>query len=54
MKKKIVEIIICPKCGSSLKFHKKNLYCDNCKTSYLFKNGIFVLLDQKEIRFLRS
>jgi hypothetical protein len=34
MNKEILEIIVCPKCKSSLKEEKKFLICEKCRLAY--------------------
>ncbi|MFH1211565.1 MAG: Trm112 family protein [Candidatus Woesearchaeota archaeon] len=43
--KRILDLLQCPKCGSSLEMKgKKNLFCQRCKKEFEIRNGIPILL----------
>jgi uncharacterized protein YbaR (Trm112 family) len=44
--KKLLDILVCPKCKGSLKFDKDNnkLICKECKLAYPIKDDIPVML----------
>jgi uncharacterized protein YbaR (Trm112 family) len=44
--KKLLDILVCPKCKGSLKFDKDNskLICEKCKLAYPIKDDIPVML----------
>jgi len=55
MDKKVLEILVCPKCKSKLKYDKKanELICENDALAYPVSDGIPVMLES-EARDLSS
>ena len=50
MDDKLLEILACPQCGSSVTYHQKKevLQCRSCELTFLIEDGIAVmLLDEK-------
>ncbi len=46
LKKKLLDILVCPKCKGTLEYDKKNnrLICQKCKLAYPIKDDIPVML----------
>jgi uncharacterized protein YbaR (Trm112 family) len=44
MNQELLNILVCPACGSALRDQEKNLQCTECKNVYPVEDGIPVLL----------
>ena len=49
MDKKLLDILVCPKSGASLRFDEKNneLVCNESKLAYPIEDGIPIMLVEK-------
>jgi len=50
--KKLLEILVCPKCKGELEYDRKNnrLICHHCKLAYTIKDDIPIMLIEKAKR----
>jgi uncharacterized protein len=45
MKKKLHELIVCPKCLGALEAKAGELVCENCRLAYPLQDGIPLLIE---------
>lgn len=48
MDKELLEILACPVCKGHLELKNESLFCSLCQKEYIFKEGIPILLQDKE------
>jgi len=56
MDKKLLNILICPECKSKLTYNesKNKLNCIKCKTNYIIKNNVPILLDKNNKELIQK